>query len=261
MGFGSDIFHAADTPMHRCDARVKLAALVAYTVALFLVRTWVGLAAAFAVLALAVGISRTSPARIVALLVPVYVLAAFPILFGGFSFGTVAPEAAAVATGGVSAGVFEGAAPFAVGGLLWMDPAGLARGCFYAARMLLLVAASLVLCATTSQKALMDALVFFLGPLRALRFPVDDAAMVCGLALRFIPLTADELGRVRAAQASRGARLDDGSLPQRLHAWATVFVPVFVGLFRRADRLAVAMDARCYGAAASTGVERTRLRR
>jgi len=79
---------------------------------------------------------------------------------------------------------------------------------------------------------------------------------VFSLALRFIPVTAEEFGRVHDAQWARGASFAEGSLWERLRAWQTVLIPLFVGLFRRADSLAVAMDARCYGA---PDVERTSL--
>ena len=95
----------------------------------------------------------------------------------------------------------------------------------------------------------MSALRSLLGPLRRVHFPVDDAATALSLAVRFVPVLGEELARVRNAQASRGARFDSGGLVARLQAWGRVLVPLFVGAFRRADRVAVAMDARCYGAA------------
>ena len=89
-----------------------------------------------------------------------------------------------------------------------------------------------------------------------LKVPVDDFAMVACMALRFIPVMAQELCAVHDAQWSRGAPFADGSLLKRLSAWSSVFIPLFVGMFRRADKLSVAMDARCYG----LGVKRSVLR-
>ena len=71
--------------------------------------------------------------------------------------------------------------------------------------------------------------------------------MMVSIALRFIPVTAEEFAQVRAAQWARGASFSTGSIIERLRAWQTVLIPLFVGLFRRADNLAVAMEARCYG--------------
>ena len=116
--------------------------------------------------------------------------------------------------------------------------------------------ASLTVTYTTTSTELTDALGFFLRPLKRLGVPTDDIAMVFSLALRFIPVTAEEFGRVHDAQWARGASFAEGSLWERLRAWQTVLIPLFVGLFRRADSLAVAMDARCYGA---PDVERTSL--
>lgn len=147
----------------------------------------------------------------------------------------------------MSAGLLDQVPPVPLIGAFGFVPAGFARGCFYALRILLLVVASLLVCFTTTSTALMQAFSSFLAPLRALRVPVDDIASVLSIALRFIPLVAEELGRIHDAQWSRGAKFSEGGLATRLRAWATVMVPLFVGMFRRADALAVAMDARCYG--------------
>ena len=127
-------------------------------------------------------------------------------------------------------------------------PTGFTRGCFYAIRIVLLVMASLLVSFTTTSTELTEAFSSFLRPLRKLRVPVDDVASVLSIALRFIPLVAEELGRIHDAQWSRCAKFGEAGLVVRLRAWATVLVPLFVSMFRRADALAVAMDARCYGA-------------
>ena len=167
-----------------------------------------------------------------------------------------AASAAPPALGDVSAGVLAAWEPVALIGSFGLVPAGLARGLFFAVRIVLLVVASLTVTYTTTSTELTDALGFFLRPLKRLGVPTDDIAMVFSLALRFIPVTAEEFGRVHDAQWARGASFAEGSLWERLRAWQTVLIPLFVGLFWRADSLAVAMDARCYGA---PDVERTSL--
>lgn len=241
---------SGSSPVHACDARVKLVLLVAYSVTLFLVSTWAGLGLCALAFVAAVAASGIAPRRFFGLLAPVYVLAAFTIVFNGFSFDVVQAASAGVpgGLGDVSAGVLAEVQPVALVGTFGLVPAGLARGCFFAARIVLLVVASLVVTYTTTSTALTDALAAFMKPLRRLRVPVDDVAMVFSLALRFIPVTAEEFGRVHDAQWARGAAFSEGSLWARLRAWQTVLIPLFVGLFRRADSLAVAMDARCYGA-------------
>lgn len=211
------------SPVHRCDARVKITLLVAYTVALFLEATWLGqvlLALSFCAL---LALSRISAGRVLKMGLPVYVLAAVTVLFAT-----------------INANV------------------GFGLGCFYGVRMILLVLASLLLAYTTTSTMLTNALCWFMRPLRLLRVPVDDIATVCCLALRFIPLTAQELCIVHDALYSRGASFSSGGLVARLSAWASVFISLFVNLFRRADRVSVAMDARCYGA---PGVVRSSLQR
>ena len=108
---------------------------------------------------------------------------------------------------------------------------------------------------TTSVEALTGAFASLMRPLRAIRVPVDDVATMLSLAVRFIPLTAEELALVRSAQTARGARLESGSIWQRLFAYRTVFIPLVVRLFRRADTLSVSMVARCYGCTQRTSLE------
>lgn len=238
------------SPVHACDARVKVLLLLAYSLTLFFVRTWTGLGLCALLFAAAVIASGIPVRRFFALLVPVYVIAAFAVVFNAFSLDVFA-AAAAGAPGGlgdVSAGVLADVPPVALVGSFGLVLAGLARGCFFAVRIVLLVTASLVVTYTTTSTELTNALAAFLRPLRRLHVPVDDVAMVFSLALRFIPVTAEEFGRVHDAQWARGAAFAEGNLWERLRAWQTVLIPLFVGLFRRADSLAIAMDARCYGA-------------
>ncbi|MEA5019038.1 MAG: energy-coupling factor transporter transmembrane component T [Gordonibacter sp.] len=242
--------------VHTCDARVKIVLLAAFSVTLFFVDTWMGLglcAVLFAAVALTSGVSVR---RFLGLLVPVYVIAAFAVIFNSFSFNVFQVVAPIGGLGDVSAGVFAALPPVPLVGSFGFVPSGFARGCFFAIRILLLVLSSLLVTYTTTSTQLTDALAGFLSPLRHFRIPVDDIAMVFSLALRFIPVTAEEFGRVYDAQWARGAAFSEGNLWRRLRAWQTVLIPLFVGLFRRADILAIAMDARCYG---TPNVDRTSL--
>ena len=115
------------------------------------------------------------------------------ILFNGFSLDVgQAASAAPPALGDVSAGVLAAWEPVALIGSFGLVPAGLARGLFFAVRIVLLVVASLAVTYTTTSTELTDALGFFLRPLKRLGVPTDDIAMVSSLALRFIPVTAEE---------------------------------------------------------------------
>ena len=257
MKLSFSTYLAGSAPVHACDARVKVVLLIAYSITLFLVQSWWALGACAAAFAALLGVARIPVARVLGLSLPLMVIALLAIVFNAFSFDAeAAANATAEGLGAVSAGVLQDAPPLTIAGSFGFVPAGFARGCFYAIRIVLLVVASLLVSFTTTSTELTEAFASFLRPLRKLRVPTDDVASVLSIALRFIPLVAEEVGRVRDAQWARGAHLDDGGLLVRLRAWATVLVPLIVGMFRRADALAVAMDARCYGV---PGVARTSL--
>ncbi len=246
MQFSVSIYLPGTSLVHRLDARVKLVLLLAYSVTLFLVHTWVGLGiciAACTVLFFASGIPLR---RVVPLLVPVYVILAFTLAVNSFALD-VGHGAAGYGVGDVSAGVLSGLDPIPLVGSFGFVPEGFARGGFYALRIVFLVLSSFIVCFTTTSNDLTDAFNDFLKPLRAFHVPTQDIAMMVSIALRFIPVTAEEFGRVRAAQWARGAAFSSGRLTDRLRTWQTVLIPLFVGLFRRADNLAVAMESRCYG--------------
>lgn len=258
MNIRISTYIAGDSPLHACDARVKILLLLTYSITLFLIQSWWALAVCAAAFGAALAAARIAPGRLLFLSVPLMVIAVCAIVFNAFSFDA---EAAARATGpgglgAVSAGILQDTPSLTIAGSFGFVPAGFARGCFYAVRIVLLVVASLLVSFTTTSTDLTAAFSSFLRPLRRLHVPVDDAASVLSVALRFIPLVAEELGRIHDAQWSRGAAFSDGGLTTRLRAWATVLIPLFVGMFRRADSLAVAMDARCYGV---PGVEPTSL--
>ena len=197
------------------DARVKIVVLLAFSIAIFFARTGVALAV-FAALALAaILVARIPPATVNRLLVPVYVLAGFSALFN------------------------FAASPTIEGALV---------GIFFAVRMIALVAMSYVVCLTSTSQELLDAFTSFIEPLRPLKEPVDDIAFTLALSIRLIPVIQEELDRIRTAQKARGAE-SAGSFMRKLNIWGNAFAALFVGLFRHADSLAQAMDARCYGAA------------
>lgn len=130
--------------VHACDARVKIVLLAAYSVTLFLVRSWMGLGLCALLFVTVAKVSRIPARRFFGLLVPVYVIVAFTVLFNGFSLDVgQAASAAPPALGDVSAGVLAAWEPVALIGSFGLVPAGLARGLFFAVRIVLLVVASL----------------------------------------------------------------------------------------------------------------------
>ena len=207
---------AGDTPVHRCDARVKIVALLLYSIAVLLPLPWWAVLALSTVPWAVAALARIPVRMLLVPLVPVLVLAAFA---AGFS-------------------VFYNP-----------GPAGALSGIVVALRMVALVVASFVVCMTADATDLLRAFAFFMEPLRRLGAPVDDIAFTLALALRFIPLIAGQFREVRLAQRARGADGRGLGPYRRMQVWGAAFAAVFVGLFRQADATATAMDARCYGAA------------
>jgi len=226
---------AIESPVHDLDARVKLVIAAGYTLALFAVTAWSGLAACGAMAVGAIALSRVPVGRPLRALAPVAWLLGFTLIANALRWQ---PAEAIVRLG-----------PFGI------DGAGLRSGLFFSARIVLLVVGTSLVTLTTSPVALTDAFASLMRPLRLVRVPVDDAAMMFSIALRFMPVTAEEAERVVVAQTARGARFAEGGPIRRARAWVPVLVPLFVRLFRRADALATAMEARCY-----RGSGRTRLR-
>ena len=110
----------------------------------------------------------------------------------------------------------------------------------------LIIGTGMLLTYTTTPIALTDALEDLLSPLKKLKVPVHDAAMMMTIALRFIPTLVDETDKIMTAQKARGADFSSGSLVSRAKALIPILIPLFVSAFRRADELAVAMECRCY---------------
>ena len=115
-------------------------------------------------------------------------------------------------------------------------------------RLFLLISGTTILSLTTTPVALADGVESLLSPLKVVRVPVRDIAMIMSIALRFIPTLFEETNKIISAQKSRGASFDTGGPIARIKALLPVLIPLFVSSFRRADELAFAMDSRCYNA-------------
>ena len=133
---------------------------------------------------------------------------------------------------------------------------GVYHAVFLAVRIIALILFTVLLTYTTSPTMLTDAIERLLSPLKVFGIKVHSLAMMMTIALRFIPTLIMEIDIIMSAQKARGAKLDNGTLGERLKAMTSVFVPLFVSAFRRAAELAVAMECRCY----TDGAHRTRLK-
>ncbi|MDD4188867.1 MAG: energy-coupling factor transporter transmembrane component T [Eubacteriales bacterium] len=113
-------------------------------------------------------------------------------------------------------------------------------------RLILLVITASLMTLTTTPIMLTDGIEKLLGPLKYIRVPTHEIAMMMTIALRFIPTLMDETDKIMKAQAARGADFDTGNIVQKAKSFVPVLVPLFISAFRRADELATAMEARCY---------------
>lgn len=212
--------------MHQLDARVKLVLLLAMTVAAFCATSLLAAALCVASLVFCLVVSRVSPRTVARGLRPAAVVLVFSFL--------------------ANAVVVAGGADVAIVGQVGASSAGAWRGTLAVARIAMLVGFALVVSATTMPTQMVDAAGSLARPLARLGVPVGDLAMATSIALRFIPIASDEYDRIVLAQRARGARFDEGSVRTRLVKRVSVFVPLVVSLFRRADELACAMGDRCY---------------
>lgn len=218
-------------PVQSVDTRVKLALLLALTVALFASSQPVTLALWAVLVCVALRLSDVRPRYVLRSLRPLGILFAIVVVVNLVSL--------------------DGTADLMLAAPFGLSLAGAARVALAMSRILILVGAALVVSETSTPTQLADACVRLLKPLGRLGAPVGALGLVLSLALRFIPMAMEEVMRISMAQRARGVRFDEGSVVRRVRLWAAVLVPAVVSLFRRADRVAESMDARCYEAGAS----------
>lgn len=142
-------------------------------------------------------------------------------------------------------------------GFLTVTREGAQMAALLSLRLILLVWATTLMTLTTAPLQLTDGLELLFAFLKKIRVPVHEMALMMAIALRFIPTLFEEADRIQKAQMSRGADFESGSLPQRVRALLPLLVPLFVSSFRRAEELALAMEARAY----TGGEGRSRYRR
>lgn len=133
---------------------------------------------------------------------------------------------------------------------------GLVSAALMVVRLLYLVAGTSLLTLTTSPLQLTDGIEKLLNPLKKIKIPSHEIAMMMTIAIRFIPTLAEETDKIMKAQKARGADFETGNIIKRAKAMVPLLVPLFVSAFRRADELATAMEARCYNG----GENRTKMK-
>lgn len=218
-------YFPGNSVIHRLDPRTKLLAVLIYIVALFLCDGPLAYGVALCYLAAAVVLSRIRLKALFRGLKPLLIIIIITALINVFyTDGRVLLE-------------------------FWIfriTEEGLWNAFFLVLRIMLLVMGTFLLTYTTSPIALTDGIESLLSPLKKLRFPVHELAMMMSIALRFIPTLIDETDKIMAAQKARGADFESGNLLRRAKALIPLLVPLLVSAFRRADELATAMECRCY---------------
>ena len=229
-------FVPGDSAVHRLDPRTKILAMIAYIVLVFLVQSMAAFAVPFLFVALALLLSGVPLSYVWSSLKPMRWLIVFMFLINLF--------------------FTQGERVLFSWWIVRVTAEGVRQAVFISLRLILLVAGTSLLTLTTSPIALTDGLERLLKPLARIRFPAHELAMMMTIALRFIPTLLEETDRIRKAQMARGADFESGGLIARARAMVPILVPLFVSAFRRADELAMAMEARCYHG----GEGRTRMR-
>jgi energy-coupling factor transport system permease protein len=219
-------FYPVESPLHALDPRAKILATALLVLGMFLVRSAAGFLLVTVALAALVLVARIPPGAFLRVLRPVLLIVMLTAFFQVF-FSR------------------EGEVLFEWG-ILQVHEGGLRMGALLALRILLLVSAAGLLTATTAPVALADGIEDLLSPLKKLRFPAHEVAMMMTIALRFIPTLHEEAQKIMKAQAARGSDASDGGLTRRVRAMVPVLVPLTIGAFRRADELAEAMESRGY---------------
>ena len=229
-------YYPVDSWVHRLDPRTKILLTVAMIVAVFLVKTLIGYGLILGFMYL---VSRLSNIPFKMLLKGVkplkFILILTFILNLFFNTGTTM---------------------LVEWGFIKISYEGLSTAIHYSLRLVFLVLGTSLMTLTTSPIALSDGIEMLLSPLKVIKFPAHELAMMMSIALRFIPTLMEEADKIMKAQMARGADFESGNLLARAKAMVPLLVPLFVSAFRRAGDLAMAMESRCYHG----GENRTRLR-
>jgi len=222
--------------VHRLDPRVKILVLFFYIVMIFMAKTWLHYLVVTAFIGFIIILSRIKLKFVLAGMKPIL-----------WIVGLTAILHLTTTKGGEL--LFHW-------GFLTIYETGLKLAVEMSVRLILLIAATSMLTLSTSPIDLTDGMERFFRPFQRIGLPAHEMALMISIALRFIPIFIDEMEKIMKAQQSRGANFDTGPVLKRVNALVPVLIPLFVSAFRRADELALAMEARCYHG----GEGRTKLR-
>ncbi|MDR0223289.1 MAG: energy-coupling factor transporter transmembrane protein EcfT [Oscillospiraceae bacterium] len=229
-------YFPGDSIIHRLDSRCKIILDIVFVVMLFIARNFAALGVSALFIIIAYAVSGIKYRLILKSLRPILPLIAF--------------------TGILNLFFITGEEPIFEWQFLKIYPEGANTSLFMIIRIIALIVGMSLLTYTTSPIMLTDAIESLMSPLKRLKFPAHELAMMMTIALRYIPILIEETDRIMSAQKARGANLDTGGLIKRAKALAPIMIPLFVSAFKHANELAMAMECRCY----TGGEGRTRLR-
>lgn len=219
-------YYPAQSPIHRMDARLKLAVTFIFIVSLFLVNSFVGYGFVLLCMAFVIKASKVPVKFMLRGLKSILII----ILFTAF----------------INLFLTKGEYVLLQVGFVTITLEGLLLALKMCIRLVMLIVGSSILTLTTTPIQLTDAIEYILKPFKGIGVPAHEIAMMMTIALRFIPTLLDETDKIMKAQQARGADFDTGNLVQKAKALIPILVPLFVSAFRRAEELAMAMEARCY---------------
>ena len=219
-------YYPAKSVLHRLDPRVKLVATVLYLISLFMFKNITGYFAATVFLLTLIRISKVPLKYILRGMKPIIMLLMITLLFNLFL----------IKEGEVLVSVW----------ILSITEGGLRNAVLMGVRLIYLITGSSLMTFTTTPNELTDGIESLLKPLGRIHVPVHEIAMMMSIALRFIPILLEETDKIMKAQIARGADFESGNILQKAKSMIPILVPLFVSAFRRANDLAMAMEARCY---------------
>ena len=218
-------YYQADSVIHRLDPRVKISATLLFIISLFVSHNFIGYIIAAAFLAIVISLSKVPVKFIFKGMKAIYMLLLITMIFNMFlTPGT----------------------PLISFWKLTITLEGLKTAVMMGIRLVFLITGSSIMTLTTTPNQLTDGLEKLMNPLKKLHVPVHEIAMMMSIALRFIPILMEETDKIMKAQMARGADFEGGSLIKRAKSLIPLLVPLFISAFRRANDLAMAMEARCY---------------
>ena len=218
-------YYQTESPIHRLDPRVKLIATFAYIISLFVVHSWTGYLIAAVAVAIVIAASHVPFGYIMRGMKAVMMILMIKVIFNLF--------------------LTEGR-PLVHFWKLTITYEGVDFASKMAVRLIFLIIGSSLMTLTTTPNQLTDALEDVLGPLKKIHVPVHEISMMMSIALRFIPILMEETDKIMKAQMARGADFESKNLMKKIQSLVPLLVPLFISAFRRANDLAMAMEARCY---------------